>query len=1416
MLDNLIKLVHLLLISFSISNCLSLKQAQLPNKSIYSQENEIIITISKNYNKKAIRAGWEGILYFVTDYNNNERHIFDDIEMGKENIKFNANISDVYKNVYKAKCRFWQPSDDNARIFCKFGFGLNYANQNIIFNEFSFDYNEYKIIIKQDDYIEAARIAHYIPFLYSDKFKKDTILINPEGKFTFKFQIESYNNEELFIYGQEDNNYAILDNCKVDEKDNKYLTCEKDYTTIMEIFTYKTGHFKIGAIHNEAGIIPFDCILDISITDTGIGHITHYVGITKLINTVSEVGGYYGYETNITGSSDLISGYMDGIFENCFFKYRKSIGKLLILCKAEEENEELLPKYSANELVYENIHFIYFFRIQPFDITGKFKIKGSGTDVKLIIPEKLDFSNNDTLIVKYIMTNPISAKNIKFNSEVSDLECKDLIGVKICIITKNHFMRNSTGEYYILHSNHEHLLTQYHEAGKIKVIVPEEELFEINIFINDIDNTRKISLGKNGIVYFITNYSCTEDNIFNSSDVEEQSEFKTTITDENLLNYNVTCKLWMAVNDNVRIFCKLEQDIYDDINIKINSATFTYNNSRIYIISKMKYSINLIKRNTSVPFIYSNLQNINIDNTKDTYDIKLRYLEYNNEKLILSKKNEESFYVLLDKCNFEKNDILCKINRDKIKEILGYDGEIFELNYFDNNIGQLISLENVFNIKINYNSIQKENIYIGITNLLTNDIENNSYIAYETNITNINNLISNKFKLNKNDSTEMLYFLKKDSNQALLLICKMANIGTFTLSEIKQELILDNINIKYNLLIQPVLNKDKFIVNGNGGSILFISPMILDFYENESLTIYFYTNEIEYINEIRLNPDSDEDLKCDTINKMKKCIITKSYFNEKQSGYYYLSHKNNFENYTKFFELSPINIILTEIKEQIIKINNIYNNHTLEISQKGAVSFITEYEDPQNIFNTIDIEQKTLYNATFTGIDKIYKAECHLWKPKDEKMRLICKFEENINSQKIQLNKYDFDYNGYKITVLFLDYLTMKQLNLSKSYLYADKQEINLNDNNNEYILKFKKEIYNKELLILYKDFETMKYIYLNCKEEEKEISCTINKDKLIEILSYSGEKFYLSQLTDSQGISSFNDVLEITINYPTIKKQDIYINVTKIIDMADSKVSFITPSIENNSFAVFETNVTNMHKISTNYFILSTKENKDLKCFLKKNNEQNGDKLYLFCEDDYDKYLGIYEFTLIDKNEINNAHVLYNFHIIPNNIYYHAFIYKRKGTKVFAIYPEILDFTSKNNLTIKIQTENPEFLEYIKLNNDSSSQLDCVNKIGIKECIVPKNHFSKSGYYNVYYNNSFGKMMIIYEIPKINVLLEVGDSGSGSGKPISAGLVVGIVIAVLVVVGVVAFIIIRYKRKNSNGPSSSEKVELTLEDRLK
>ena len=1406
MQDNLIKSVYLFLISFSIFNCLSSKLTPSPVQSTDSQENELIIKITKENNNKTIRVGFSGILYFVTDYNNNEKHVFNDTEMNKQNIKFNANISDLWKNIYKINCRFWQPSDDNARIFCKFGWYLKYVRQNITINEFSFDYNEYKITIKQDEYIEVAQLSYYIPFLYSDKFEISDYFIH--GTKTFKLQIESYNNEELYIYGQEDNNYFILDNCKIDEADDKILICKIDVDKFGDYLTYKTEHFKIGAIHNSTGIVPFDCILDIKIICENFGRIVHYVGITKLINTVTEVGGYYGYETNITSSSHLISGYMDDIFEKCFFKFIYTRKRLYILCKAEEENEELISKNLTKELYYDNIHWLYIFRIQPFQLYGKFKIKGTGTDVKLTIPEKLNFTNNYTLIVRYIMTNPLLAKNIKLNQEVSDLECKDLYGLKSCIVTQDHFFRNQSLKYNTLHSNHENLLTQYYEASPIEITLPKENLKEINITIYDKDNNRQINIGKNGIIYFITNYTYSKENIFDSLDISEQTEFKSTITDENLNNYKVTCKLWIPVNDKVRLFCKLEQDINDNINIKLNSATFILNGYRIYIISRMKFSINLIHLDTPIPFIYSNNQSINVENSKDSYEIKLRYLEYNGEQLILSKKKEESYYILLEECIYEKNDIICKITRDKIEEILGYTGEIFELNYLDNNIGDLIPFKNVFDIIINYNSIQKENVYIGINNILTNNIENNAYIAYATNISTVHNLISNKFTLSTNDSTEIPCLLKKDNNLSLLLLCKISNTGIFSLGEITKELILNNINIKYNLLIQPTLNSEIFNVSGNRGSILITSPMILDFYLDNSLIIYFYINDIEYINEIKLNPDSEEDLECDTINNMKKCIVTNSHFSGKQDEYYFIYYKNNFDGYSKFLELSPIKVILPESQEQIIKINNLDNNHTIEISQKGAISFITEFFDTQNIFDSLDLEQKTLYSATFTGIDKTYKAECHLWKPKEEKMRLICKFEESIDNQNIKLNKYSFDYNGYKINVLFLDYLSVKQLNISKSFLYAEKQELNINDNNEEYILKFKKEIYYKEPLILYKDYETMKYIYLNCKEEEKEIICNIDKDKLIEITSYSGEKFYLSQLTELEGISPLNEVMEISINYPNVKKQDIYINVTKLIDMGDNKVSYLMPELERNSFAVFETNVTDIHTISTNYFNLSTKENKNLGCFLKKNNNQKGDKLYLFCEADYQKYLGIFGFTLIENNEISNSHVLYNFKIIPNNIYYRAYIYGTNGTKVFATYPELLDFTSKTKLTIKIQTEFPEFLENLKLNNKSSLQLQCINKVGIKECNVSKYHFTKSGYYNLYHNNSFKKMMIIYEIPKIHVLL--GEENPEPDDSSSVGLVVGIVIGVLAIIGIAAFIIIRYKRKNSNtGPSSSEQVEL-------
>ena len=94
--------------------------------------------------------------------------------------------------------------------------------------------------------------------------------------------------------------------------------------------------------------------------------------------------------------------------------------------------------------------------------------------------------------------------------------------------------------------------------------------------------------------------------------------------------------------------------------------------------------------------------------------------------------------------------------------------------------------------------------------------------------------------MSTNDSNEIPCLLKKEENQSLLLLCKISDTGIFTLAEITKELNLHNINIKYNLIIQPILNRDIFTVSGNSGLILITIPMILDFYIDNSLIIYFY------------------------------------------------------------------------------------------------------------------------------------------------------------------------------------------------------------------------------------------------------------------------------------------------------------------------------------------------------------------------------------------------------------------------------------------------------------------------------------------------------------------------------------------------------------------------------------------------
>ena len=1356
-----------------------------PMQVIFPNEEEILIRIQKEDNKNGVRIGKDGIFSFITDYNDTQG-IFDDSNI--KNIKIKANIRDDYGNEFKANCRLWEPKEEKLRIICKLDSNLKYSKQNIIMDQITIEGDILSIVIRQIDYIAAIQYNYDIPFLYSDKrnIKVDLRRIS----YDLKFNVESYYNDILYIYG--DNlNYEILDKCVL--LNNKELNCEMSLEKIEGIMELDKSTFKIGTMNDNIGIIPLDAILDITFIYPKIDKEDIYLGLTKFINPNPDTKTYFGFETNITKISDKINTIQFG--DGKIFRFKKTAGNpLMMLGYLNSENFAIFN--TDSEMILDDIHYRYNFRIQPFKNAVQFNNSFyPGTNIKLLYPENLDFTNNDSLTIRYIMDNPNYSKNLKLNYYSRDVICEDLEGMKKCTVHKDHFIGERSGYFRTYYSNHEKKFLEYYESSDIKVIIPKEK--SIEIFVSDEENNQLIEIGDNGIIYFISKYEDL-DNIFNITDIEEKTEFNSTITDSGLNDYETTCRLWKPADETIRIFCKLNKTI-DYSNIRLNSATFTYNGHKIDIISRMNFGMKISQFKTKFPFIYADKQTIKVEKTNNSYELKFKFLEYQNEQLILlnDKKvgEEELNNMILDSCNINGKEIKCQITREKIEQILGYSGQEFKISYMDYNRGQLVTPNNILKIVINYNSIEQEDVYIRINSLIEDKIGTQNYIAYETNITSLDNIISNKFQL---DNVTCL--LKKDTEKPLLMICKLTNRDLYIIPKITEKVELSHINIKYNLIILPRTVEDKITINYSSGNFLFATPMELNFLKHDQIFITYYINKQdkpEFYNDIRINLDSAQDLICEVKNNIATCLVSRNHFNGKTTGYYYTYHKNNLAQYSISYELATIKVILPDRDETMIRLDNIDEKSFEKIGQKGAISFITEYDDSQNIFNISDIEAKTANKISFSSNNKNYTADCRLWKPKKEKLRLICHFNENIDAQKLILNRYTFKYNENKISLISKNDLNIKQLNSAISLLYSDKQVINIIDTQNEYNLVFKEEIYNKEPLLLNKVGNNRQNIYLSCVEENKEIKCTINKDKLVGILSKSGEKFFLSQVTESAGILKFENVFDITINYDKVVKKNIKLSLTKLL----------TQSVEKNNYIVFETNIAEeIPVITTDYFKLNPNKNDLMSCLFKKNNNQKDDKLFLLCDADTP---GVYKFN-VSETDLNDLNILYSFKILEAHINENVNVSDKEGTKILSVYPDSLDFTSHDKLTIKYQTENPEKLKDIKLNTSSTSNLECRDNNGYKECDVPQNHFNISGNYYTSYTNSLGNKVTSYEISRIKVTVKQEEKKSSSKVGLIVGCVVGGVVLIAVIIIIVVVVI---KKKKANEIKISDKTEGILPD---
>ena len=138
------------------------------------------------------------------------------------------------------------------------------------------------------------------------------------------------------------------------------------------------------------------------------------------------------------------------------------------------------------------------------------------------------------------------------------------------------------------------------------------------------------------------------------------------------------------------------------------------------------------------------------------------------------------------------------------------------------------------------------------------------------------------------------------------------NKGTYKLKELKEEIIIDKINTRYNFRIQPTKNNE--LVKNNGGEgwsfIVSVYPEILDFTKKDTLTIEYFTREPYLITGLTFNEKANY-FPCQTSGQILICNVIKSHFKGKKTGYYYTKQRNLNEGKSILYEIPPIKVILS-------------------------------------------------------------------------------------------------------------------------------------------------------------------------------------------------------------------------------------------------------------------------------------------------------------------------------------------------------------------------------------------------------------------------------------------------------------------------------------------------------------------------
>ena len=151
------------------------------------------------------------------------------------------------------------------------------------------------------------------------------------------------------------------------------------------------------------------------------------------------------------------------------------------------------------------------------------------------------------------------------------------------------------------------------------------------------------------------------------------------------------------------------------------------------IISNLDNYIEVKQYDKEIPFLFSVSQTINMTEDKDIFEIKFNIGKYNNESLFMYS---EKAYNNIDDMTIRDKELICKFKKEKLEEILVKGEQFFNIYTLIESNG-LIKLGAISKITILKKDIPKEDIFVEVTKLLSKTATTSEYIAFETNIKNI-------------------------------------------------------------------------------------------------------------------------------------------------------------------------------------------------------------------------------------------------------------------------------------------------------------------------------------------------------------------------------------------------------------------------------------------------------------------------------------------------------------------------------------------------------------------------------------------------------------------------------------------------------------------------------------------------------